>query len=157
AVADVLVLLLVAAGALEEVAVGGAGQHAGEDVHHHAEAIALVAAELAAAAERRHEALLHGEVGIGGGLAVLVGRPAGGNRLLPAARDAELAGGHRGRRHVEYERRVTAGRRRERDRIGGELRLAAEGGHHRDVRRVGRGQAEHAVRERHHRVVGGGA
>src|SRR5439155_667645 len=83
---------------------------------HHAEAIALVAAELAAAAERRHEALLHGDVGIGGGLAVLVERPAGGNRLLPAARDAELAGGHRGRRHVEYERRVTAGRRRARDR-----------------------------------------
>src|SRR5439155_20085703 len=80
-----------------------------------------------------------------------------GNRLLPGAGDAELAGGHRGRGQVEYERRVTAGRRRERARIGGELRLAAEGGHHRHVGRVGRGQAEHAVLERHHGVVGGGA
>src|SRR5882724_13506037 len=98
AMAGVLQLALGAIGAHVEVAVDGARQDAGEDVHHDREPVALVAAQLARAADRRLQAMLHGHVGIGRRLALVVERPAGRDRFAPAAGDAQLAEGHRGRR-----------------------------------------------------------
>src|SRR2546422_6244338 len=68
--AHVLNAALLAVAAIEEVAVDGPAHHAREDVHHHAEAVALVAAEIARSAERRDEAVFQRDEGIGGGRAV---------------------------------------------------------------------------------------
>ena len=67
--AHVLDLALRVVAALEEVVVDGAGQHAGQDVDHHTEAVTLVAAQLTRTAQRRQQTVLHRDVGVGGGIA----------------------------------------------------------------------------------------
>src|SRR4029079_10905095 len=68
---------------IEHVAVHRAGEHAGEDVDHAPEPVALVAAELAAAPERGEQPRGEHLLGAGGRPPVRVEPPALGDRLLP--------------------------------------------------------------------------
>ena len=154
AVAGIGQLLRAQALAVDDVAVDGAAEHAGEDVHEHAEPVALVAAELAGASERREEARGENLAGIRGGPRLLVESPALGDGLAPARGDAELAHGHRGGGHVEHVGLAARGGRGHADRIRAHHGLAAEGRGHGHEGRVGEGESDHAAVEGHHRVVG---
>src|SRR2546428_6267088 len=66
AVARVLDFSLLHVASLKEVAVDGTVEDPGEDVHHDAEAVALVAAELARAPEGRQEPVPERDHGVGG-------------------------------------------------------------------------------------------
>ena len=119
------------------------GEHTGEDLDEHGEAVALVAAE-----RHRREDL----VGIGGGVALLVDAPALGDRAPLVARVEDLVVRDLARRHVDVED-PRRGRRRERDRVGPQrVAEAAEGDHE----RLGvRGRDPHqAGARRADRVVG---
>ncbi len=82
----------------------------------HRQAIALVAAQLARAAERRDAAVralehvLEGRRLVGHGLAVAVHHPARRQRLVVELVDLDLARRDGGGGHVELERRVASSR-----------------------------------------------
>src|SRR2546428_6066681 len=86
AVARVLDFSLLHVASLKEVAVDGTVEDPGENVHHDAEAVALVAAELARAPEGRQEPVPERDHGVGGRPAPVVERPTLGNRFPPARR-----------------------------------------------------------------------
>ena len=103
-----------------------AAEHARQDFHHHRQAVALVAAERAIAAERGQALRFCMEGGgrIGLGQAVRAHGPTVRQRFARPARDVDLADGDGAGRHVERERLTRCRARGEGDRIGGEARLA---------------------------------
>ena len=132
------------------------GEHAGEQLGERAHPVPLVAAVVGAEAPERQQRARVAHRGIVGRVAVRVDGPA---RLEPQALALvhfELAVGHGRRREVEHERGLVAGRDRERERVGA-LHLVAAERRHREVRGVRRADADHVVRQRHHRVVAGDA
>ena len=139
-----------------------AGQGRAEDLDEKREAIALVAAHLARAADRVQPALRplhrvkHRLGGVGHRRAVAVDHPA--RRDIPAVEriDFDLVRGDDARRDVEEHRRIAPGGCGEGERIGAEHRLGAEGRDQRGGARRGRDEPDHAALRRHRGIDAGG-
>ena len=141
---------------------GGPGQNAPENMHHHREAVPLVAAHVARTAERRDAALRALEdiaerfLGVRDRLAVAVHRPAHGQRLVVQLVDLDLSRGHGGGGHVEEKGRIALGGRGESEGIGAHDRLRPEGGHHGHAARRRGDHADHPSVGSDLRVAPGG-
>ena len=134
-----------------------AGERRAEDLHHRAEAVALVAAELARAAERRQQPDIVPVRRIRNRRAGPVHHPAFRDRLAGAPGDGDLAEGHRAGRHVQREGPVRPGRGGEADGVGAERGVGAEHRGHLLGRRIGEREADQPFRRRHAGIVAGRA
>ena len=134
-----------------------AGERRAQDLHHGAEAVALVAAELARAAERRQPPDIVPVRRIRDRRAGTVHHPAFRDRLAGAPCNGDLAEGDRAGCHVQREGPVRRGRGREADGVGAERGIGAE--HRRDLlgRRIGEREADQPLLRRHAGIVAGGA
>ncbi|CFU58793.1 Uncharacterised protein [Bordetella pertussis] len=140
-----------------------AAQRAAQHLGHDGQAVALVAAHLGGAAQRREAAFgaledeLHGGGRIGHAGARPVHRPAGRQGLAVVVVHLDLVGGHGGGSHVEQQRVVVGGGRAECDRVGAQHGAGAMGRHH-DERGGAAGHQRHgAALHRQARVDAGRA
>ncbi|KAG0928457.1 hypothetical protein G6F31_017717 [Rhizopus arrhizus] len=142
---------------------GAAAERAAQDLRHHRQAVALVAAHGRRAAQRRQAALgaledeLHCGVGVGDRPALPVDRPARRQRLVQKVVDLDLVGGDCGGRHVQHEGFVVGRRRAERDGVGAQHGHGATRGHHDDAVGAAGDQADHAALHRDARIHAGRA
>jgi len=123
--------------AVDHVGVGASGEDSAEDVDQEGHAVALVAAEeFALAAEGENAApaaaghVLQHLGRARGHPAAGIDRPAFGQRFFEPVIDFQLAPGHHRGGHIEKEGAVAPGWRGQRDRVGADDHLFAEGGHH---------------------------
>ena len=134
-----------------------------EDLHHDAEAVALVARHLGRAAECgdaacvAHGDEIHRPRRIGHGRAVFVEHPAGRQRAALELEHLHFVLRHRARRHVEQEGGVATRRRGEGDGVGAEHGNGAARRQHGIAARRARDHAEQPAPRRHRGVVAGGA
>ena len=142
---------------------GSTRQHAAQDVHHHGEAVALVARHFRRAAERRQPALravadgVPGMAGIAHRLTLAVQHPAGRQRLVLQVIDLDLVRRDRAGRHVEAEGAVAFGGCGEGDGIGAKHGHRAARRHHADGARRAGHQADQPRFGGHRRIVSGRA
>ena len=91
------------------------------------------------------------------GSPLAVQHPTRRQRLTLQVVNLDLVGCDGGGCHVQHERPVTLGRRRERQRVGPQHRYRGPGWHHADRPGGARDQSDQAVRRRHGRVGSGSA
>ena len=124
-------------------------ERAGEQPDDEAQAVALVLAD------RHQQALVHA-LGIGERLAFAVDHPADRHLLAALRLEPHLAECRDGRRHVEHDRRLFAGRNGDADRVGAEQVLHRAPGRQMVVAADREIDADHVVSERHHGIERGG-
>ena len=137
-------------------------KYGAENFTQHAVAVALVAAQRFRVAAQRHDAaavlgddILQHVLGIAGGMAVLVQRPALGQRLAHFVVYFQLAAGNDGGGSVKKEG-IGLGRNRQRNGVGAYHGHTGVGGHH-DGLAVGHRHADQALIAGHFGIVTGNA
>ena len=135
-----------------------AGQYRRQDLGHEGQAVALVRALLARAAERQLVIFVAVEDGFffRDRVALLVRDPAGQQRRAQANGQPDLVAGDRGGGGVEEHRRLTPRGRGDGDRVGAEQRLGRERGHDAQPG-AGEADADHVLLGGLHREVADGA
>ncbi len=135
-----------------------AAERTAQDLRHHRQAVALVAAHVGRAAQGCQAALgmledvLHGGRGIRDRPTLSVHRPSRRQRLVQEVVDLDLVGGHGGCRHVQQKGFVVGGRRAEGDGVGAQHGHGAARGHHDDAIGAAGHQPHHAPLDRDPRI-----